>query len=672
MCGSVFGLSAQTLVSQLGENGKYGFVNEAGNFVIDPKYDEVHFEFYEGIACVVKGKKYVFINSSGKEISKSYGWVDYFDSNDLCLVANGGKEDDYGNLLGAKYGLVGLDGKELLPVKYAMVGNFNERGIAMINDTGSLNKEGEFEGGKYGFINNAGTILIKPSYTYVGEFDGAGHAWVNVGGRLDDSGDCVGGKFGYINADAVELVAPKYDFIGPLDENGICWVNKGGKVFVADKQVNAQLKAFAEKEKDPELIRAQREALEFPITGGKVDIIGKKVTGGKYGFVNTAGKEIVALKYDKTANRFVEGFAWVYAKKYGYVDQNGREICKLTYDGAEDFHNGLAKVMRLNKKDERYGFLNTSGREVTPVKYAEVGLLDDGFAYVKSASEYDKRTKKRLDAKYGFIDESGKEITPLKYDDVTKKANGLALCRIGRDLGFINARGEEITPFVLTGADAFESEVTWVKLKQEDAALVKRGAPLQDAGKKFEQKEQQPDRLVLIDKSGIARTEAVYRWAQAPSEGLIAAVTTEGKAGWLDLEGNEAIPFVYSGANSFYDGLAAVQQEAKWGFIDKNGEIVIPCQFEDVGTRFINEVNGVKQTLEGYTFWGGIDRSGQLVIPIAAKSLEDIRELVEYVYVPNGRRPVSTNELLIYNKYKSSRDFRALLTMKLDEAIWAY
>ena len=55
---------------------------------------------------------------------------------------------------------------------------------------------------------------------------------------------------------------------------------------------------------------------------------------GKWGFVNTQGKEVIPLKYDN-AGFFSEGLAIVKLNgKIGYVDKEGNEYWDMTADAA--------------------------------------------------------------------------------------------------------------------------------------------------------------------------------------------------------------------------------------------------------------------------------------------------------------------------------------------------
>jgi len=83
---------------------------------------------------------------------------------------------------------------------------------------------------------------------------------------------------------------------------------------------------------------------------------------GKHGFVDTAGKEKVPLKYDG-AHFFSDGLAAVKLNgKWGFVDKTGKVIIPLKYEAADNFKNGKVKVM-LN---EKFIYIDKTGKEVEP------------------------------------------------------------------------------------------------------------------------------------------------------------------------------------------------------------------------------------------------------------------------------------------------------------------
>jgi hypothetical protein len=84
-----------------------------------------------------------------------------------------------------------------------------------------------------------------------------------------------------------------------------------------------------------------------------------------------------------------------------------------------------------------------------------------------------------------------------------------------------------------------------------------------------------------------------------------------GKYGYLNLSGDEVIPFIYDDATPFGDGMARVCQEEKWGVIDLNGGTVIPIEF-DYMRAFINNLAVVVKNEK----WGLIDKTGTFVFPM--------------------------------------------------------
>ena len=100
------------------------------------------------------------------------------------------------------------------------------------------------------------------------------------------------------------------------------------------------------------------------------------------------------------------------------------------------------------------------------------------------------------------------------------------------------------------------------------------------------------------------------------SEGLIALPGANGKYGYLDRDGHEAIPFRFEKARNFTDGLACVKTDGKYGLIDTSGAFVIPAEYDMLGFGGFNV-----QFFEDRLFacrddkGGFINRDGEVVIP---------------------------------------------------------
>lgn len=99
-----------------------------------------------------------------------------------------------------------------------------------------------------------------------------------------------------------------------------------------------------------------------------------------------------------------------------------------------------------------------------------------------------------------------------------------------------------------------------------------------------------------------------YDQHRPSSEGL-AAVSHDGRWGFVDRKGQEVIALQFEAVWEFREGMAAVKKNGRWGFIDGSGRMVIAPQYDNALTfgegRAPVQKNGR---------WGFIDASGREVI----------------------------------------------------------
>jgi len=94
---------------------------------------------------------------------------------------------------------------------------------------------------------------------------------------------------------------------------------------------------------------------------------------GKYGCIDTKGKEVVPTIYDQI-NKFENGRAIVIAdEKEGCIDHTGKELIPCIYDEIEGFHNGKAIV----KVDDKYGIVDSYGMILYPCKYDNIEVDEE-------------------------------------------------------------------------------------------------------------------------------------------------------------------------------------------------------------------------------------------------------------------------------------------------------
>ncbi len=221
-------------------------------------------------------------------------------------------------------------------------------------------------------------------------------------------------EWSYVNPKGDVLLQPGAVTCDEFTEDGLATVNdmKNKKLYF----INIKGEALNTEVQDFKLI----ERFGFGLSGfenGFVPI--KKVE--KWGFLNTAGKLAIPMKYDKITN-FNGGFATVaIAGKYMVVDGNGME-----------YPVNIENLVEVKHFSE----------QLAPFK------LSNG--------------------KLGYIDTKGVIAIEAKFDNAGFFKNNLAWAKEGTLIGFINKKGEWVIKPQFTAAEEFDSELGLAKVKMAD------------------------------------------------------------------------------------------------------------------------------------------------------------------------------------------------------------
>jgi len=253
------------------------------------------------------------------------------------------------------------------------------------------------------------------------------------------------------------------------------------------------------------------------------------------------------------------------------------------------------------------GKINTLGEVVVPIIYRNVGIFSEGLAWVE-----------RHDDLFGFVDTTGQEVIYPQFTQVTNFSGGVASVAIQRgnnrrSWGVIDTQGNEIVPFD-SGLE--------IGSFQNGRALIRQG---------------------IIDNTGemVADIDIRNVWSSSFSYERL-RLQREQRWGFIDTyDGSEVIPFIYSFAFEFSEGLAMVNQGGYSGFIDTIGNVVVPIIYERarcfsdgmaaVGIEFLSETNNsIDPWRNGYYYhirkWGFIDSSGREIVPFIYDEVNDFSE----------------------------------------------
>lgn len=136
-----------------------------------------------------------------------------------------------------------------------------------------------------------------------------------------------------------------------------------------------------------------------------------------------------------------------------------------------------------------------------------------------------------------------------------------------------------------------------------------------------------------------------WKFAHAFSEGLASVQADNSLYGFIDGDGNIALPCTWSRAGDFSDGLAPVERSIfEAGYIDKSGKVVIKLQFS--GARNFSEGLAAVRNKDWKRGWGYIDKSGNIIIDYKWEFVNDFHE---------GLAVVEDNEKHIYVIDKSGK-----------------
>lgn len=140
-------------------NDKYGYVNNRGQIILDPIYDEIKDSV--SVSWVKTGDSWKLFNKKSKklidiELNFDYPEAFHGDSYEARIW------------LKNKCGLVNKNGETLAEVKYNWAG-YHRNGYTWVNIGGSVGYSG-LKGGKWGVIDTKENFIVKLKFDYVWDF----------------------------------------------------------------------------------------------------------------------------------------------------------------------------------------------------------------------------------------------------------------------------------------------------------------------------------------------------------------------------------------------------------------------------------------------------------------------------------------------------------------------
>ena len=411
---------------------KWGVINQDGEEVIIPSYQEMIIipnEEKDVFICTYDindqtGEyKTKAINSKNEEIFTGYDKVEAIDNidkdNNLWYEKDVLKVNKNG-----KYGLIDLNGKEILPIEYDEITVLDgmENSIIIKKDD------------KIGLVNDNGSAIIDTNYK---EIKALGDSYKEGYITVDEKG-----KYGVVSTTKKQILENKYDEIFPVylkdyylvKENGTKeLVNSNGEV-VLDKGFDNIKSAttngvifnkdnlYGEMSFSGEITLEPKYQELKEVKKGIY--IAKK--DDKYGIIDNVGNE--QLAFDYTGMTYNEKANLFFAEDAEYKTSLIDEVYNIKATGILSEVNTDDGYIRM-RLDDDYKYFDLKGEETSNIQ-----VLKDNTIFLS-----------KKDGKYGYVDKKGNPITDYIYDDATEQNKyGFAAVKKNGVWGSINKEGKEI------------------------------------------------------------------------------------------------------------------------------------------------------------------------------------------------------------------------------------
>jgi hypothetical protein len=146
---------------------------------------------------------------------------------------------------------------------------------------------------------------------------------------------------------------------------------------------------------------------------------------GRYGVVNSTGKQIAACIYDNITfikdNRgvyYYENDGQLLVKKnglYGVIGSNGNQLVPAIYDDVAGLHYPWAGKYVVTLKGKEGVFDGASQKMIVPCNYSDLNFYTN---YRTDKTGYYCYIIAKKDGFYGLLDTAGKICIPIKYDRI--------------------------------------------------------------------------------------------------------------------------------------------------------------------------------------------------------------------------------------------------------------
>lgn len=381
---------------------------------------------------------------------------------------------------------------------------------------------------------------------------------------------------------------------------------------------------------------------EYNSLSNKGNGIWRTFKNGKYGYVQlnrlSSITTLIPCIYESLGDYSSDSYIHATLKgKKGMIDGQNKIIIPFEYSKVGNpCHTSNGNSIVWVEKDGKLGIYNDDGKELQPCDIDKAYILTEynsiELSYTDCPStDYIYIVRNGLT---GLISGSTFEtIIPCMYEHLSPIKSNKAFYKVNGKWGIIDTSNKTIQLAIYDNVEIDGSTLSEQKMPsmafQSNMYVLNNG------------------KVGMLKANGEDFIPVKYDSLGMYSDNMLVAKVGD-KYGFLNEEGKESVPFVYSQAHNYSEGLAAVVNEnGKYLFIDKSGNVTIKPKEYD---RVDNFQNGTCKVYRKDKVWE-IDREGKKVKDSTKKLEEDnVHEGSDHddIYVENtncGNNNDTTNTL---------------------------
>ena len=251
------------------------------------------------------------------------------------------------------------------------------------------------------------------------------------------------------------------------------------------------------------------------------------------------------------------------------------EISRTVYEYAASIHGGTAQV----KIDGLWGLARADGSLMIPCQYDMISTFSADRAIVMQDSEVfavnrDNMRVAKLHENAAAFGNLADNRIPVFIDNIWRRATGdfVLGSAVFEQLGMYSGGYAAAKSDGKWGV--IDLETNWLLPPEYDEIILDEIGRCYARGAVFARK----GHTVYLYVNG-KRTDKAYENAKPFSNEGFAAVKNNGRWGFIDINGDLAIDYVFEQALSFGQHLAAVKSGDFWGYVNQFGQIVIQPVF---------------------------------------------------------------------------------------------